>query len=238
MSLLEARGIEARFGGVTALAGVDLTVETGQIYGLIGPNGAGKTTLINVVSGLFPPTAGHLAFAGRDGGPWPIGEAVSRGIVRTFQQTRAFLGLTVRDNLRIATVAARDIRHLDELVHGCALEPVLDRVAQDLPYSTLRRLGIALALVLKPKLLLLDEPAVGLTSGEVDRLGELVRRWNRKGVTVLLVEHNVRFLMAMSDRVSVLNRGRLLFEGTPAECQARPEVIDVYLGRSTAHDAG
>ena len=237
MALLEARGIAARFGGVTALGGVDLSVQEGRIHGLIGPNGAGKTTLINIISGLFPPSAGRVTFDGREGGPWPIAVAVERGIVRTFQQTRAFLGLTVRENLRIASVNARDTRHLDELIDACALEPVLDRMAQDLPYATLRRLGIALALVLRPRLLLLDEPAVGLTAHEVDRLGALVRRWNREGVTVLLVEHNVRFLMAVADRVSVLNRGLLLFEGTPAECQSRQEVIDVYLGRSTVHDA-
>ena len=234
MAILQAHGIEARFGGVTALAGVDLTVEAGQIYGLIGPNGAGKTTLINVISGLIPPSGGQVSFAGQDGGPWPIAEAVGRGIVRTFQQTRAFLGLSVRDNLRIATVAAHDPGSLDELIEACDLERVLERRAGDLPYATLRRLGIALALVLRPKLLLLDEPAVGLTGPEIDRLGHLIRRWNRDGVTVLLVEHNVRFLMALSHRVSVLARGRLLFEGTPAECQASRKVVDVYLGRSAA----
>ena len=238
MALLEARGLAARFGGVVALGGVDLRVEEGGIHGLIGPNGAGKTTLINVISGLFPPSSGSLVFAGRGGGPWPIAEAVHRGIVRTFQQTRAFLGLSVRENLRIAALAARAGHDLDALIDACDLEGALERTAQDLPYATLRRLGIALALALRPKLLLLDEPAVGLTAPEVERLGQLVRRWNREGTTVLLVEHNVRFLMALSDRVSVMDRGRLLFEGTPAECQGRREVIDVYLGRSSVHAEG
>ncbi len=237
MTLLQLDGIEARFGGIVALGGVSLAVPQGCIFGLIGPNGAGKTTLVNVVSGLSRPTGGTLRFDGEAGGPWPMAAAVRRGIVRTFQQTRAFLGLTVRENLRIAAVAARGAADMgSELVESCGLRPVLDRVAGDLPYATLRHLGIALALSLRPKLLLLDEPAVGLAEAEVERLAQLIRRWNAAGVTVLLVEHNVRFLMGLVDRVAVLDRGRLLFEGTPTECQARQEVIDVYLGLgATAH---
>ncbi|KUL94530.1 branched-chain amino acid ABC transporter substrate-binding protein [Bosea sp. WAO] len=233
MSLLQIRDIEARFGGVVALGGVSLDVPEGMIFGLIGPNGAGKTTLINMVSGLIAPTAGHIVFDGARG-PWPIAQTVRRGIVRTFQQTRAFLGLSVRENLRIATVHSPDPASIDELIEACNLGDVLDRTARDLPYATLRHLGIALALALKPRLLLLDEPAVGLTVGEVERLGALVRRWNAAGITVLLVEHNVRFLMEVSQRVAVLDRGRLLFEGTPEQCQAEQKVIDVYLGRRAA----
>ncbi|MGU3497142.1 ABC transporter ATP-binding protein [Xanthobacteraceae bacterium A53D] len=234
MSLLEVNGIEARFGGLVALGGVSLSVPEGVIFGLIGPNGAGKTTLINMISGLIRPSAGDIRFEGATG-PWPIAEAVHKGIVRTFQQTRAFLGLSVRENLRIATVNAPDKSHLDELIDACGLGPVLDRTARDLPYATLRHLGIALALTLKPRLLLLDEPAVGLAEAEVERLATLIRRWNGTGLTILLVEHNVRFLMDVSHRVAVLDRGRLLFEGTPDECQQRQEVIDVYLGRRAAH---
>ena len=233
MSLLQIRDIEARFGGVVALGGVSLDVPEGMIFGLIGPNGAGKTTLINMVSGLIAPTAGHIVFDGARG-PWPIAQTVRRGIVRTFQQTRAFLGLSVRENLRIATVHSPDPGSIDELIEACNLGDVLDRTARDLPYATLRHLGIALALALKPRLLLLDEPAAGLTAGEVERLGALVRRWNAAGITVLLVEHNVRFLMEVSQRVAVLDRGRLLFEGTPEQCQAEQKVIDVYLGRRAA----
>jgi ABC-type branched-subunit amino acid transport system ATPase component len=232
MSLLQVRNIEAKFGGVIAVSGVSLDVQEGLIYGLIGPNGAGKTTLINLVSGLIKPTGGTIIFDGAQG-PWAIAQSVRRGIVRTFQQTRAFLGLTVRENFRVAAVNSPDQRHVDELIEACGLTEVLDRVAGDLPYATLRHLGIGLALALKPRLLLLDEPAVGLTPGEVARLGALVRRWNAAGVTILLVEHNVRFLMEMSDRVAVLDRGRVLFEGTPEQCQSEQSVIDVYLGRRT-----
>lgn len=233
MSLLHVHDITARFGGIVALDGVSLEVPERVIFGLMGPNGAGKTTLINLVSGLIPPTAGSIIFNGAQG-PWPIAQSVRRGIVRTFQQTRAFLGLTVRENFRIATVHSPDQSYVVELIESCGLEDVLDRTARELPYATLRHLGIALALTLKPRLLLLDEPAVGLTSGEIVRLGELIRRWNARGITVLLVEHNVRFLMEMSERVAVLDRGRVLFQGSPSECQAEPKVIDVYLGRRSA----
>ncbi|MEA5162641.1 ABC transporter ATP-binding protein [Cereibacter johrii] len=231
MSLLELEKLGVRFGGLVAVQDVSLAVEEGQIYGLLGPNGAGKTTLVNMISGLIRPTSGSLRFAGEAGGPWPIADAVSRGIVRTFQQTRAFLGLSVRENLRIAAAASGRDADAAELIEAFGLGPVLDRPAGDLPYATLRHLGIALALTLKPRLLLLDEPAVGLTGGEVDRLARLIRDWNLRGVTVLLIEHNVRFLMSLADRVAVLDRGRLLFEGTAADCQRNPEVIDVYLGR-------
>jgi len=230
MSLLQVRNIQAHFGGVIALAGVSLDVPEGSIFGLIGPNGAGKTTLINLVSGLIAPSAGHIVFDGRRG-PWSIAQTVRHGIVRTFQQTRAFLGLSVRENLRIAAVHSPDPGCIEELIQTCNLGDVLDRTARDLPYATLRHLGIALALALKPRLLLLDEPAVGLTADEVARLGALVRRWNAVGITVLLVEHNVHFLMEISQRVAVLDRGLLLFEGSPRECQAEQKVIDVYLGR-------
>lgn len=237
MSLLSVRNVEARFGGVVALGGVTLDVPEGMIFGLMGPNGAGKTTLINIISGLIRPTGGSITFAGAVG-PWPIARTVHRGIVRTFQQTRAFLGLTVRENLRIAAAASSASANIEELVEECGLGPVLDRTARDLPYATLRHLGIALALALKPRLLLIDEPAVGLAQGEVERLGSLIRRWNAAGITVLLVEHNVRFLMSIANRVAVLDRGRVLFEGTPDECQAKQEVIDVYLGRRFAHAEG
>ncbi len=235
MSLLEIQGLGVRFGGIRAVSDVTMTVEQGQIFGLLGPNGAGKTTLVNMISGLIKPTEGRLSFSGEQGGPWPIDQTVRRGIVRTFQQTRAFLGLTVRENLRIAGIAATDAPPTEELIAGFHLEPVLDRLAGDLNYATLRHLGIALALSLRPQLLLLDEPAVGLTGVEVERLAGLIRDWNARGVTVLLIEHNVPFLMSLSHRVGVLDRGRLIFEGTPEECRNNSQVIDVYLGRSAEH---
>jgi len=231
MSLLEVEKLGVRFGGIVAVQDVSLAVNEGQIMGLLGPNGAGKTTLVNMISGLIRPTSGSIKFNGEAGGPWHIADAVSRGIVRTFQQTRAFLGLTVEENLRIAAAASGRDHASDELVQAFGLAPILKRQVADLPYASMRHLGIALALALKPRLLLLDEPAVGMTVAEVSRLAELIREWNRRGVTILLIEHNVRFLMSLADQVAVLDRGKLLFQGTPAECQQNPDVIDVYLGR-------
>jgi branched-chain amino acid transport system ATP-binding protein len=236
--LLRARGIVVRFGGVTALDGVDLDIAEREIYGVIGPNGAGKTTFINVVSGLSRASSGSLAFDGHGGGPWPIARAVRHGIVRTFQQTRAFLGLTVRENLEIATRCGLANAELDKLLSSWRLADVLDRMTGELPYATLRRLGIAMALALKPRLLLLDEPAVGLTAEEIERLEAAIRQANAAGVTILLVEHNMRFLMRLAQRISVFDRGRVLFEGTPQQCQDHPEVIEAYLGRRRHADAG
>jgi branched-chain amino acid transport system ATP-binding protein len=237
MSLLSVRNISQRFGGLKALEDVSFDIAQGAIHGLIGPNGAGKTTLINVISGLVAPTDGSLSFDGRDGGPWSITQAVRLGIVRTFQQTRVFMGLTVRENLRIAHVAGAGYKADDDLIDALDLGFALDRVAGELPYAVLRRLAMALALGLRPKLLLLDEPAVGLAPDEIDRMAEVIRRFHARGLTVFLVEHNMRFLMSLATRVSVLDRGCVLFEGAPEECQANPQVIDAYLGRGMPHAA-
>ncbi len=237
MSLLAVKDVTVKFGGVVALENVSLDIEQGTIQGLIGPNGAGKTTLINVVSGLAPASSGRMNFDGQDGGPWPMAEAVRRGIVRTFQQSRAFLGMTVRENLTIAATAGIRRGEIGELIEPLGLAPVLDRIVGELPYSLVRRTGFALAMALRPRLLLLDEPAVGLTSAELSSMAGVIREWNRKGITILLVEHNIRFLMSLADRVAVLDRGHLLFEGTPDQCQQQQEVIDVYLGRRHQHAA-
>ncbi len=231
MNLLSVRRLSVNFGGVRAIQDVDLDIPAGVVWGLIGPNGAGKTTLVNLISGLIRPTSGAMTFDGMAGGPWPIGKAVSLGIVRTFQQTRAFLELTVAENLRVAEVASRQSADLELLVESFGLREVLHRTAAEMPYPVLRRLGIALALASRPKLLLLDEPAVGLTPDELRRMSDIIREWNRRGVTVLLIEHNVRFLMALADRVSVLDRGQVLFEGTPEQCRANDAVIEAYLGK-------
>ncbi|SEQ23531.1 amino acid/amide ABC transporter ATP-binding protein 1, HAAT family [Faunimonas pinastri] len=238
MSLLSIRGITQRFGGVTALTDVSLDVEEGTIHGLIGPNGAGKTTLINIVSGLVRPTEGTLSFNGRENGPWPMAHAVTLGIVRTYQQTRVFMGLTARENLRIAHVAGAGDANAEDLIDALDLGSSLDRVAGELPYATLRRLSLALALGLRPKLLLLDEPAVGLAPDEIARMAEVIRHFHGQGLTVFLVEHNMRFLMELASRVSVFDRGRLLFEGTPEAAQGNPEVIEAYLGRGLKKHAG
>jgi len=234
MSLMSIRNLSRSFGGVHALRDVSLEVPEGIVLGLIGPNGAGKTTLINVISGLIPPSAGSLSFNGRDHGPWPMARAVGYGIARTFQQTRVFMGLTVRENLRIAAEAGHGLRRDVAVDSGLDLEPFYDRVAGELPYGVLRRLGMALALAVGPRMLLLDEPAVGLTTDEIVGMGRAIRRANESGLTIILVEHNVRFLMEIAQHVAVMDRGQLLFQGTPAECQGNQAVIDVYLGKGQA----
>lgn len=234
MSLMSIRNLSRSFGGVHALRDVSLEVPEGIVLGLIGPNGAGKTTLINVISGLIPPSAGDLSFNGRDNGPWPMARAVGYGIARTFQQTRVFMGLTVRENLRIAAEAGHGLRRDVAVDSGLDLEPFYDRVAGELPYGVLRRLGMALALAVGPRMLLLDEPAVGLTTDEIVGMGRAIRRANESGLTIILVEHNVRFLMEIAQHVAVMDRGQLLFQGTPAECQGNQAVIDVYLGKGQA----
>ncbi|MBX9459705.1 MAG: ABC transporter ATP-binding protein [Rhizobium sp.] len=235
-TLLSIKDMSVNFGGVKAVQNVDLDIPQGMIWGLMGPNGAGKTTLVNMVSGLIKPSSGSMTFDGKVDGPWPISRSVRLGIVRTFQQTRAFMDLTIRENLKIAEVASRQSGDLPLLIETFGLEGVLDRVASTMPYPVLRRLGIALALASRPKLLLLDEPAVGLTADELSRMGEIIREWNRRGVTILLIEHNVRFLMSLAGRISVLDRGKLLFEGTPTECRGNSAVIDAYLGRRYSDD--
>ncbi|QEI04641.1 ABC transporter ATP-binding protein [Pigmentiphaga aceris] len=234
MSLMSIRNLSRSFGGVHALRNVSLEVPEGIILGLIGPNGAGKTTLINVISGLIPPSAGSLSFNGRDNGPWPMARSVGYGIARTFQQTRVFMGLTVRENLRIAAEAGHGLNRDVAVDPGLDLAPFYDRVAGELPYGVLRRLGMALALAVGPRMLLLDEPAVGLTSDEIAGMGRAIRRANDSGLTIILVEHNVRFLMEIAQHVAVMDRGQLLFQGSPAECQGNQAVIDVYLGKGQA----
>lgn len=236
MTMLSIRDMSVNFGGVKAVQNVNLDIPRGMIWGLMGPNGAGKTTLVNMISGLIRPSSGSMVFDGRKDGPWNISRSVAMGIVRTFQQTRAFLNLTIRENLAIAETASQQSADIPYLVEALGLTDVLDREAASMPYPVLRRLGIALALASRPKLLLLDEPAVGLTATELDRMRDIIRQSNERGVTILLIEHNVRFLMSLASRISVLDRGRLLFEGTPTECRSNTAVIDAYLGKRFSDD--
>jgi len=226
-------GISVAFGGVVALDGVSMTVERSSVHGVIGANGAGKTTLLNVISGLFRPRSGSMAVDRDAGGPWPMEQAARRGIARTFQQPRAFMGVTVDENLRLARLARgapADAGWEERVVELFELGPLRRRRAQDLGFGELRRVSIALALLHKPSILLLDEPTVGLAEREVEGLAGLVATLAREEVTVLLVEHNMPFLMSAVSHVTALERGRVIFDGEPSACQRDPDVIRSYLG--------
>lgn len=241
------------FGGLKAVDGVDLQVRPREIAGLIGPNGAGKTTMFNLITGLERLTAGEIRFKGKPVHELPSHMIARAGIARTFQNIRLFGGLSVIDNVmlgqhartRTGALAAalktpafrREERRVYEtalaLLHFVGLGDVATMRAADLPYGMQRRLEIARALALEPQLLLLDEPAAGMNETESRALMDLVRAIrDRSGVTVLLIEHDMRFVMGLCERITVLNFGRLLAEGTPAEIQRNEAVIEAYLGKS------
>ncbi len=233
MALLSLRNVTRRFGGIVALDGVSFDVREGQIVGLIGPNGAGKTTAFNVITRLYTPNEGEVEFGGESLLKTPVHKIVGRGIARTFQNVELFKTMTVLDNVlvgahtRSGNVEAEAFEALDYV----GLTPLASRPVAGLPFGTLKRVELARALVAQPTLLLLDEPAGGLNHEEVEELGRFIRkiRDDRK-LTVLLVEHHMNLVMGISDHVHVLNFGRMIAEGPPAEVRANPAVIEAYLG--------
>ncbi|MET8417701.1 branched-chain amino acid ABC transporter ATP-binding protein/permease [Streptomyces sp. NPDC005134] len=253
---LEISHVTKRFGALTALNDVTLTVEQGEIRGIVGPNGSGKTTLFNVISGLYRPSEGQVAGVGRDIGrarPYQLSLA---GMARTFQNLRLFSQMTVRENIlvvldrsRTTTVwqyAVWPVRVLsnehrlqaeaDRILNEYGLTAFADAHPQSLPYGIQRRIEIARAMAGRPSLLLLDEPAAGLNGEEVGQLSAIVRSIRDQGVTVVLIEHNMGLVMSLCERITVLAAGTVIAEGTPAEVAATPEVIEAYLGDSTPDD--
>ncbi len=237
--LLEVASLSKAFGGLLAVDDLSFTIDSGEILGLLGPNGSGKTTTFGLVAGALRPDGGEIRFAGRPVTRWPASRRAALGIARTFQLVRVFPGLTALENVLVACLYGRR-RVSSPARAGADAAALLERVgaahkrntpARDLTLGERRRLEIARALATHPRLLLLDEPVAGLTPTEVDAAVALFRGIRAEGVAIALVEHNVRAVRALCDRIVVLHAGRKIAQGTPEDVFAHAAVVEAYLGR-------
>lgn len=250
MALLEVKGLSKYFGGLAALSDLDMEVAEGEIRGLIGPNGSGKTTLYNVISGVYRPTSGTVVYQGVDISHLPPSTIAKMGLVRTFQQTALFMDFTVLQNISVGrhlhagesvfgvigstpgtrAVEKEAMEKAEEIVDFMELTHIKDELAINLPHGHMRALGVGIALATEPRLLMLDEPVTGMNPTEKATMLGLIRKIRERGITVLLVEHDMKSVMGTCEYVTVIDFGKKLAEGTPKEIMTNKAVIEAYLG--------
>jgi ABC-type branched-subunit amino acid transport system ATPase component len=238
--LLQCNGLTRRFGGVTALRDVALTISCGEVLGVIGPNGSGKSTLFNVLSGELKPTAGEVVWQGRRIDGRPAYAIAQMGIVRTYQTASIFPGLTVRESMEFARWTARrkSPRPIHEIATLTGLQDLMDQPCCELPYGHQKLLGVALGILTAPQLLLLDEPAAGLNQVEVHRFLQLIRALRAAlDIGIGIIDHDMNLIIPACDRIAVLNFGTLIALGTPAEIQNNEQVLNIYLTGDLRHGA-
>lgn len=248
MTMLDVRNITKQFGSLVAVSNVSMQVAAGELRAIIGPNGAGKTTFFNMISGFFAPTKGDIVFDGAVVTKVPVTERVTMGMARTFQITEIFPELTVRENIRIGVESAQGLRQrfwlgsghraavkrgIDEALTLSGLTSQADRLVGELSHGDQRAAEIATALTLKPRLLLLDEPTAGMGEHETYAVANLIRRLHKQSAyTIVLIEHDMRVVFNLADKITVLGEGKMLAEGTPAEIADNPIVQEAYLGKA------
>jgi len=252
MALLEVKKLSKYFGGLAALSEFDMAVEEEEIRGLIGPNGSGKTTLYNVISGVYRPTAGTVVYQGKDISHLPPSTIAKMGLVRTFQHTALFMDFTVLQNISVGRhlhagesvfgvigstpgtrrVEREALEKAEEIVDFMELTHIKDELAVNLPHGYMRALGVGIALATEPKMLMLDEPVTGMNPTEKAHMLSLIKRIREQGISVLVVEHDMKTVMGVCDSITVLSFGKKLAEGKPKEIQSNEAVIEAYLGKT------